>query len=77
MPVTNRQLWRELARTVANLTQLQQHVATSPTPQAELALLIEEIDEELSAFRRSLLVPESTPAPAAAPAESAGTEEPS
>lgn len=55
IPAANRELYRELARSTANLTQLASHLESSPTPQPELALQVQLLAEELRQFRRTLL----------------------
>jgi hypothetical protein len=55
VPLVNRTLWSELARTRANLTQLQRYLAQLPSPPAELVRQVEDLQQELGAYRNHLL----------------------
>jgi hypothetical protein len=55
VPLVNRTLWSELARTRANLTQLQRTLAQLPSPPAELAHQVEHCQQQLGAYRNHLL----------------------
>jgi hypothetical protein len=55
VPLANRALWSELARTRANLTQLRRYLAQLSDPPAELVRLVQDSQEELGAYRLQLL----------------------
>jgi hypothetical protein len=55
VPLVNRMLWSELARTRANLTQLQRYLEQLPVAQGELVRQVEALQQQLGAYRNHLL----------------------
>jgi hypothetical protein len=55
VPLVNRTLWSELARTRANLTQLQRYLGQLPAAPDELVRQVEVLQQELGAYRNHLL----------------------
>jgi hypothetical protein len=55
VPLANRALWSELARTRANLTQLQRYLGQLASPPDELDRQVQHCQQELGAYRLQLL----------------------
>jgi hypothetical protein len=55
VPRVNHMLWAELARTRANLTQLQGCLGQLPCPPDELVRQVQQVQHELAAYRMELL----------------------